>query len=92
MANAIQMHSYARQLQIDGKQSRGVRHLSQTTPRRIRTSGSCTSACRACTPHRATSPNAAKEMNTAVAGAPDGQKQPLQAFAKRLEAKEDINK
>jgi hypothetical protein len=27
-----------------------------------------------------------------VAGAPEGQKQPLQAFAKRLEAKQDINK
>jgi hypothetical protein len=37
-------------------------------------------------------PNAVKEMNVAVAGAPDGQKQPLQAFTKRLEAKEDINK
>jgi hypothetical protein len=36
--------------------------------------------------------NAAKEMNAAVAGAPEGQKQPLQAFAKRLEAKQDINK
>jgi hypothetical protein len=37
-------------------------------------------------------PNAAKEMNTAMAGAPDGQKQTLVALAKRLEAKEDINK
>jgi len=31
-------------------------------------------------------------MNTAAAGAPEGQKQSLQAFAKRLEAKDDINK
>src|SRR5262249_1436630 len=36
--------------------------------------------------------NASKEMATAVAGAPDPQKQPLQAMAKRLDAKEDINK
>jgi len=35
---------------------------------------------------------AVKEMNVAAAGAPEGQKQPLQALAKRLEAKEDINK
>jgi len=36
--------------------------------------------------------NASKEMNTAITTAPANQKPPLQAFAKRLQAKEDINK
>ena len=36
--------------------------------------------------------NASKEIATALSTAPEPQKQPLQAFAKRLEAKQDINK
>ena len=91
MANAIQLHGYARQLQIDGKQSEAFaiyRDNAKKNPdqwivhvglsRMYSAQGDFT--------------NAAKEMNLAVAGAPDGQKQPLQAFVKRLEAKEDINK
>jgi len=35
---------------------------------------------------------AAKEMKASIAGAPDSQKQRLEGFLKRLEAKEDINK
>jgi hypothetical protein len=31
-------------------------------------------------------------MNTAITTAPDQQKPPLQSLAKRLQAKEDINK
>ena len=91
MANAIQMHSYARQLQIDGKQNEAFaiyRDNAKKNPdqwivhvglsRMYSAQGDFASA--------------AKEMNAAVAGAPEGQKKPLQAFAKRLEAKEDINK
>jgi tetratricopeptide (TPR) repeat protein len=91
MANAIQLHGYARQLQIDGKQNEAFaifRDNAKKNPdqwivhvglsRMYSSQGDFA--------------NAAKEMNVAVAGAPDGQKQPLQAFAKRLEAKEDINK
>ncbi|MBZ5652739.1 MAG: DUF2911 domain-containing protein [Acidobacteriia bacterium] len=91
MANAIQLHSYARQMQIDGKQTEAFaiyRDNAKKNPdqwivhvglsRMYSAQGDFT--------------NAAKEMNAAVAGAPDGQKQPLQAFARRLEAKEDINK
>jgi hypothetical protein len=91
MANAVQLHTYARQLQNDGKQSEAfaifkenakknpnqwVVHVGMS--RMYSSQGDFT--------------NAAKEMNTALASAPDGQKQPLQAMAKRLEAKEDINK
>jgi hypothetical protein len=91
MANAIQMHGYARQLQIDGKASEAFaiyRDNAKKNPdqwivhvglSRIY-SGQGDFA------------NATKEMNLAVAGAPDGQKQQLQAFAKKLEANQDINK
>ena len=91
MANAIQLHSYARQLQNEGKQAEAFaifRDNAKKNPdqwivhvglsRMYSAQGDFT--------------NAVKEMNVAVAGAPDGQKQPLQAFARRLEAKEDINK
>jgi hypothetical protein len=91
MANAIQLHSYARQLQNGGKQAEAFaifRDNAKKNPdqwivhvglsRMYSAQGDFT--------------NAVKEMNVAVGGAPDGQKQPLQAFAKRLEAKEDINK
>ncbi len=91
MANAIQLHSYARQMQIDGKQTEAFaiyRDNAKKNPdqwivhvglsRMYSSQGDFA--------------DAAREMNAAVAGAPDGQKQPLQAFAKRLEAKEDINK
>ena len=91
MANAIQIHTYARQLLKDGKQAEAfaifkenakknpdqwVVHVGMS--RMYSAQGDFASAL--------------KEMNVAVAGAPDGQKQPLQAFTKRLEAKEDINK
>jgi Protein of unknown function (DUF2911) len=91
MANAIQLHGYGRQLQTSGKSveafaiyhdnakknpDQWVVHVGLA--RMYSAQGDFASA--------------SKEMNLAVAGAPDGQKQPLQAFAKRLEAKEDINK
>ncbi len=91
MANAVQLHGYARQLQIGGKQDEAFaifRDNAKKNPdqwivhvglsRMYSAQGDYT--------------NAAKEMNTAMAGAPDGQKQTLVALAKRLEAKEDINK
>lgn len=91
MANAIQLHSYARQLQIDGKQSEAFaiyRDNAKKNPDKwiIHVGlGRMYSA-------QGDFANAAREMNAAAAGAPDGQKQPFLAFAKRLEAKEDINK
>jgi Protein of unknown function (DUF2911) len=91
MANAIQLHGYGRQLQTSGKSVEAFaiyRDNAKKNPdqwvvhvglaRMYSAQGDFASA--------------SKEMNLAVAGAPDGQKQPLQAFAKRLEAKEDINK
>ena len=91
MANAIQMHGYARQLQIDGKQSEAFaifRDNAKKNPDQWIVHVGLSRMYSA----QGDFANAVKEMNIAVAGAPDGQKQPLQAFAKRLEAKEDINK
>jgi tetratricopeptide (TPR) repeat protein len=91
MASAIQMHGYARQLQLDGKQPEALaifRDNAKKHPDQWIVHVGLSRMYSA----QGDFANAAKEMNTAVAGAPDGQKQPLQAFAKRLEAKEDINK
>ena len=91
MANAIQLHSYARQMQIDGKQTEAFaiyRDNAKKNPDQWIVHVGLSRMYSA----QGDFANAAKEMNVAVAGAPDGQKQPLQAFARRLEAKEDINK
>jgi tetratricopeptide (TPR) repeat protein len=91
MANAIQTHSYARQLQMNGKANEAFaiyRENAKKNPDQWIVHVGLSRMYSA----QGDFANAAKEMNTAAAGAPDGQKQPLQAFAKRLEAKEDINK
>ena len=91
MANAIQMHGYGRQLQTEGKPTEAFaiyRDNATKNPDQWIIHVGLSRMYSA----QGDFANAAKEMNIAVAGAPDGQKQPLQAFAKRLEAKDDINK
>jgi hypothetical protein len=91
MANAIQLHGYARQLQIDGKPTEAFAIFRDNAKKNP---GSWIVHVGLARMYSAQGDfaNADKEMNIAVAGAPDGQKQPLQAFARRLEEKEDINK
>jgi tetratricopeptide (TPR) repeat protein len=91
MANAIQMHGYARQLQNDGKQAEAFAIFKENAKKNPDQWVVHVGMARMYSA-QGNFPDAVKEMNVAVAGAPDGQKQPLQAFAKRLEAKEDINK
>lgn len=91
MANAVQLHGYARQLQIDGKQSEAFA-IFRDNAKKNPDSWIVHVGLSRMYSAQGDFANATKEMNVAVAGAPDGQKQPLQAFAKRLEAKEDINK
>ena len=91
MANAIQMHGYARQLQNGGKQAEAFAIFKENAKKNPDQWVVHVGMARMYSA-QGDFPNAVKEMNVAVAGAPDGQKQPLQAFAKRLEAKEDINK
>jgi tetratricopeptide (TPR) repeat protein len=91
MANAVQLHTYARQLQNDGKQAEAFAIFKENARKNpdqwvvhVGMSRMYSS--------QGDFANATKEMNVAVAAAPDGQKQPLQALAKKLEAKQDINK
>jgi hypothetical protein len=90
-ANALQMHSYARQLQIDGQAEKAFaiyRDNAKKNPdawivhmglgRMYSAQGDYA--------------NAAKEMRTALASAPEPNKAFLESFAKRLDKKEDINK
>jgi len=91
MANAVQLHGYARQLQIDGKQAEAFAIFKENAKKNPDQWVVHVGMSRMYSA-QGDFPNAVKEMNVAVAGAPDGQKQPLQAFTKRLEAKEDINK
>jgi len=91
MANAIQMHTYARQLQGQGKQAEAFQIFQQNARKNpdqwIIHVGLARMYC-----GQGDFTKAVQEMNLASVGAPDGQKQPLQAMVKRLEAKEDINK
>jgi tetratricopeptide (TPR) repeat protein len=90
-ASALQMHFYGRQLQNQGKPDEAFRVFQDNAKRNpdnwIVHVGLSRMYCA-----KGDFPAATKEMNTAIAGAPDNQKAPLQTLAKRLEAKEDINK
>ena len=91
MANALQLHTYARQLQNDGKQNEAFavfRENAKKNPDQWVVHVGLSRMYSA----QGDFGNASKEMTTAIASAPDPQKQPLQGLAKRLEAKEDINK
>jgi uncharacterized protein HemY len=91
MANAVQMHTYARQLQGQGKSDEAFKIFQQNAKKNpdqwIVHVGLSRMYC-----GQGDFTKASQEMKVAIAGAPEGQKQPLQAMAKRLEAKEDINK
>jgi hypothetical protein len=91
MANAIQLHTYARQLQNEGRQPEAFaifRDNAKKNPDQWIVHVGLSRMYSA----QGDFANAAKEMNAAIAVAPDPQKQPLRGFAKRLEANEDINK
>ena len=90
-ANAIQLHTYARQLQNEGKQAEAFtifRDNAKKNPDQWIVHVGFSRMYSA----QGDFANATKEMNTAITTAPDNQKPPLEAFAKRLQAKEDINK
>jgi Protein of unknown function (DUF2911) len=91
MANALQLHSYGRQLQASGKSAEAFAVYRDNAKKNPDQWVVHVGLARMYS-GQGDFAGATKEMNIAVAGAPDGQKQPLQAFVKRLEAKEDINK
>jgi len=90
-ANALQMHSYARQLQVDGQAEKAFVIYRENAKKNPDTwivhmgLGRMYSA-------QGDYANAAKEMRVALAAAPEPNKAFLQNFVKRLDAKDDINK
>jgi len=90
-ANAIQLHTYARGLQNEGKQAEAIQVFQENAKKNpdqwIVHVGLSRMYCA-----QGDFPKASQEMATAISGAPDPQKQPLQGLAKRPQAKEDINK
>ena len=90
-ANAIQLHTYARGLQNDGKVEDAYK-VFQENARRNPDNWVVHVGMARMYSGKGDFANASKEIATALSTAPEPQKQPLQAFAKRLEAKQDINK
>ena len=90
-ANALQMHSYARQLQIDGQNEKAFAIYRENAKKNPDAwivhmgLGRMYSA-------QGDYANAAKEMRVALTGAPEPNKAFLQNFVKRLDSKDDINK
>jgi hypothetical protein len=91
MANAIQLHGYARGLQTSGKSEEAYKIFQENAKRNPQNWVVHVGMARFYS-GKGDFPNASKEIATALTTAPEGQKQPLQALAKRLEAKQDINK
>ena len=90
-ANAVQMHLYARGLQGEGKQNEAYEIFKENAKKNPNSWIVHVGLCRMYS-GQGDFANAAKELKVAMATAPDPQKPQLEGFAKRLDAKEDINK
>ena len=90
-ADAIQLYSYARNLQRQGNPKRAF-ELYPLVPKKDATHWISHLALARISSNSGDFPAAAKEMNLAISGAPDATKPFLQPMLKRLEAKDDINK
>ena len=91
MANAIQIHSYGRQLQFQGQHEQALEvfrtNLKRYPNEWITHNDAARLACA-----KGDFDTALKEMKIAQAGAPEVYKPAFDGLVKRLEAKEDINK
>jgi tetratricopeptide (TPR) repeat protein len=91
MANVIQLHSYGRQLQQQGKQEQAF-EIFRTNIKKdpnhwlVRTEAARLAVA------KGDYDGAVKEMKLALASAPDQAKSTVEGLIKRLEAKQDINK
>jgi len=91
MATVVQLHSYGRQLQQEGKQEQAFDVFRTNIKKNPNHWTAHNEAARiACA--KGDFDGAVKEMKLASAAAPDQIKSALDGFTKRLEAKEDINK
>jgi len=91
LANAIQVHSYARQLQTQGRQDQAL-ELFRTNLKKYPKGWVARNESARLAAAKGDYDNAVKEMKLAVAEAPDIYKPALNGLVKRLEAKDDINK
>ena len=91
MANAIQLHGYGRQLQGQGQQDQAF-SIFQTNIKKNPNHWIIHNELARIACSKGDYDGAAKEMKLSAAGAPDQTRPFLEALAKRLEAKEDINK
>jgi len=89
--NAIQIHSFARQLQFQGKQDEAMELFRRNVRKYPNEWISHNDAARLAVA-KGDYDNALKEMKLAAADAPDIYKSAFDGLVKRLEAKEDINK
>jgi tetratricopeptide (TPR) repeat protein len=90
-ANAIQMHTYARGLQIEGQQEKAFAIYRENAKKNPDSWIVHTGLARMYSA-QGDYPSAVKEMRLSMNTAPEANKPFLQNFVKRLEAKQDINK
>jgi tetratricopeptide (TPR) repeat protein len=91
LANVVQLHTYGRQLQIEGKQDQAF-EVFRTNMKKNPTHWTAHNEAARIACARGDFDTAVKEMKLASAAAPDQIKSALDGFTKRLEAREDINK
>ncbi|SRR5205814_1543908 len=91
LANAIQVHGYARQLQTQGHQDQAL-ELFRTNVKKHPNSWVAHNEAARLSVAQGDFDNAVKEMKIAASDAPDIYKPALSSLVKRLEAKDDINK
>ena len=90
-ANALQLYSYARQLQAEKKQDEALA-LFRTGAKKFPNEWAAHLGMAHAYSSQGDFDNAAKEMKIALQGAPDNSKTFLQGSLKKLESKEDINR
>jgi len=90
-ASAVQLYSYARQLQVEKKQDEALA-LYRTSAKKF--PEDWTSHLGLARVHSAQGDfdGAVKEMQISLTGAPDANKKALEGYIKRLQAKDDINR
>jgi hypothetical protein len=90
-ANALQLYSYARQLQVEKKQDEALA-LFRTGAKRFPNDWASHLGMAHVYSSQGDFDNAVKEMKAALQGGPDNAKTFLQTSLKRLESKDDINR
>lgn len=90
-ANALQLYAYARQLQGEKKQDEAIA-VFQSTAKKFPDYWTTHLGLARVYSAKGDFDNAVKEVKLSLKDAPEANKNALEAYSKRLEAKEDINK